>query len=85
MIKARSNDGIAFPESPAVITKLIMPIKKETKSDNNKKIPPNIQRKVYFAPMLKFIVLPDPFGRTSPVQDGAKLFRDQRWRFLIQN
>ena len=85
MIKARSNDGIALLESPDVITKPTMPKKRATKSDNNRKIPPSIHRKVYFALILQLIVLPDPFGTTLPVQAGAKLFRDQRWRFLIQN
>ena len=72
-------------ESPDVITKLTMPKKRAKKSDNNKKIPPSIQRKVYFAPMLKSIVLPDPFGMTLPLQTGAKVFRDQRRRYRNQN
>ena len=62
MIIATSSDGIALRESPVVITKPIMPKKRAKTSDNNKKIPPNIQRRVNFAPMLKSIVLPDPFG-----------------------
>src|ERR1700704_3029303 len=85
MRKATSSDGIVLPEPPDVITKLITPKKRTKKSDNNKKTPPNIQRKVYFAPMLKSIVLPDPFEMTLPLQTGAKLFRDQRRRYRNQN
>src|SRR6266550_1558108 len=83
--KARSTDGIALLESPPVITKPMKPKKRAANSDNNRKIPPNTQRKVYFAPMLKSIVLPGPFGMTLPLQTGAKLFRDRRRRYRNQN
>ena len=85
MIIAKSTDGIALLESPPVITKPMKPKKRAANSDNNRKIPPNTQRKVYFAPMLKSIVLPDPFGMTLPLQTGAESFRDQRRRFRSQN
>jgi len=83
--KATSNDEMAFPEPPDVMTKPIMTTRKEKNSENNKNTAPNIQKSVYLAPMLSSIVLPDPFGMTLPLQSGAKLFRDKRRRLRTEN
>ena len=81
----KTSRGLALPESPEVITNIMMTMETQKTSESNKKIPPRIHRNMYFALIVQLIVLPDPFGTTLPAQAGAKLFRDQRWRFRSQN